>query len=70
MNAGGMEVAVAPHGTMRVNHPTKVLMGGGAFGVAMAAAIWLASGSAQVGLHGAFWISIVFMVWLDSRIAP
>jgi hypothetical protein len=54
---------------MHVKRHTKVLMGGVGFGIALAGAIGLATGSAQVGLHGGFWVSIVFMFWLESRIS-
>ncbi len=48
---------------------TKILLGGGAFGVIVATSIWGLTGSAQIGLHGAFWMSLVFMMWLDVRVA-
>jgi hypothetical protein len=44
------------------------MLGGAGFGLVLASLIALATGSAQVGLHGAFWLSLVFMMWLDSRI--
>jgi hypothetical protein len=52
-----------------VKRRTKIVLGGAGFGLAVASGIALATRSAQVGLHGAFWLSLVFMMWLDSRIA-
>lgn len=48
-------------------HWKRVLAYGTLFYVVVAAGFGLASGSWQVGLHGAFYVACVFMVWLEAR---
>ena len=48
---------------------TKILIAGSSFGVGVASAIGMLTGSPQLGLHAAFWLSLVFVLWLESRIA-
>ena len=46
----------------------RIVLGGWlAFFVVAAGAISLASGKPQLGLHGAFWMSLPFALWLESR---
>jgi hypothetical protein len=52
-----------------VKRRTKLALGFVGFGLVVGTVIALATGSAQVGLHAAFWISVVFTMWLDTRIA-
>jgi FtsH-binding integral membrane protein len=52
-----------------MNRSTKVLLSGLGFGVVVATVIGLATGSPQLGLHGAFWIALVFTLWIESRMA-
>ncbi|MDX2010167.1 MAG: hypothetical protein SFW67_08260 [Myxococcaceae bacterium] len=52
----------------RLRRRTKLLLAGFLFGVAVALVIALASGSAQLGLHGSVWITLTFMLWLEWRL--
>ncbi|MDP3238459.1 MAG: hypothetical protein Q8N26_37035 [Myxococcales bacterium] len=47
---------------------TKIIVAGLVFGVAVFTAITLTSGSPQLGLHGGFWITLVFCCWLEWRL--
>lgn len=49
---------------------TKIALGGVTFGLSVFAAMTLATGEPQVGLHGGFWITLVFCLWLESRVGP
>jgi hypothetical protein len=53
----------------QMKRQTKLLLAGSSFGVGVASAIGWLTGSAQLGLHAAFWLSLVFVLWLESRIA-
>lgn len=53
---------------MRVRRTTKILLAMVGFGLAVALAIGGFSGSAQLALHGSFWITVVFGLWLEAHL--
>jgi hypothetical protein len=48
--------------------PLRVLLAGMGLGAAVDIVIGLATGSAGVGLHGAFWNAVAFTLLIESRI--
>jgi hypothetical protein len=51
-----------------VRRSTKLLLSFLTFGVAVSTLIAVVSGSPQLGLHGGFWISLTFVLWLEWRL--
>jgi hypothetical protein len=51
-----------------MRRPLKILFASVGFGLAAATGIALATGSAQLGLHAAFWLGLVFTMWIEARI--
>ena len=46
----------------------KVIAGSASFGIVSSVVLYLATGSAHVGLHGSFVLTICFTLWLESRL--